>query len=153
MLNFPHCDRLMYLLQRLISPGEFGTELLISSLCLRLRTVLSDSVDDWISKVKGCCCWFAQVCWSWSLAFVRSFSTSSRICSSSSSTISSVLSMAESCASLIDSGIHCSSVVSLQKKSTHFRGFPSSKILREINFAHFRVSKIRHFSCFLMVWI
>ena len=51
------------LLQRL-SPGEFGTELFKSSpeteiptllllLCLRLRTVLSDSVDDWTSKVNG----------------------------------------------------------------------------------------------------
>ena len=48
------------LLQRL-SPGEFGTELFKSRslqpalllLCLRLRTVLSDSVDDWTSKVNG----------------------------------------------------------------------------------------------------
>ena len=115
-----------------MSPGEFGTELFKSSLvllCLRLNTVLSDSVEDCTSNVNGGIDWPLSVS-------ISSSSISMSDSIASSSTMSSVLSIAESWASLIDSGIHCSSVVSLSVLYLEWKS--NTNIIFEVSiFGHF----------------
>lgn len=102
-VNF--CLILCELLLGLLLKGELGTEDSVS--CLIDNTVLSDSVEDWTSKLIGS---------DGTLTIMSQFGDLSLSVSSSSSAMSlssTKSSTAESWASLIDSGIHCSSVVSL----------------------------------------
>lgn len=102
-VNF--CLILCELLLGLLLKGELGTEDSVS--CLIDNTVLSDSVEDWTSKLIGN---------DGTLTIMSQFGDLSLSVSSSSSAMSlssTKSSTAESWASLIDSGIHCSSVVSL----------------------------------------
>ena len=95
-----------------MSPGELGNEqsLLIARSCCSNtvvvdRTVLSDSVEDWTSRrqIWGTLGENSSPLSAFLLTLIRMFS---------SSTKSSMESRAESCGSLVLSGMHWSSVVS-----------------------------------------